>query len=144
MSNPSTLEATFHLTHALKQQLSHHLEAENLPITPMHVRVMMIIYKQANCTAIDIVNVVNRDKAQITRLIKGLIEQGLVERTSNPDDKRSQLLMLTKQGEVIQARLMKLSGGTQQALAKGIDPEDLATFAKVAQKMTQNLAALNT
>jgi len=136
----TTIETTFYLAHAIKQQLGTQLEAQQLGIAPMHVRVLKVIHKRQSCTAIDIANLFKRDKAQITRLIKGLIDQGLVKKESNPDDKRSQLLVLTPQGEAVQESLLSISKTMQNQMTQGIDEEDLETFIKVAQAMTKNLA----
>lgn len=141
MLNASTVEAALHLTHTIKQHLDRQLEEQQLGITPMHVRMMMIIYKHSPCTAQDIVGRVKRDKAQITRLIKGLINQGLVEQKPNPKDKRSQLLELTDEGKVTQKALLKFAAETQAVISQGIDAAALENFVKVAQKMTSNLSS---
>ncbi|WP_049722535.1 MarR family winged helix-turn-helix transcriptional regulator [Gilvimarinus polysaccharolyticus] len=140
MFNAISIEATFYLAHAIKQQLGSQLEAHQLGIAPMHVRVLKIIHKRKSCTAIDIANLFKRDKAQITRLLKGLIDQGLVKKESNPEDKRSQLLVLTPQGKALQEDLLSISEQMQKQMTQDIDEKDLDVFIKVAQTMTKNLA----
>lgn len=141
MSNAIYIEATFHLAHAIKQQLGHQLEIQQLGIAPMHVRVLKIIHQRKSCTSIDIANLFKRDKAQITRLIKGLLDQGLVCKQSNPEDKRSQLLVLSSQGVALQENLLSISKKMENQMTQGIDEKDLNTFIKVAQKITKNLAS---
>ncbi|MEG3767341.1 MarR family winged helix-turn-helix transcriptional regulator [Alteromonas sp. 14N.309.X.WAT.G.H12] len=136
----NTIEATFHLAHAIKQQFCSELDARKLNITPMHGRVLKIIHKKKTTTAVDIAGFFKRDKAQITRLVTHLIAQGLVKKEANPHDKRSQLLALTPQGEALQESLFAFSQQMQQQMTQDIDPEALATFVKVAQKMTDNMA----
>ncbi len=139
MFNAITVEATFHLAHAIKQQLNSQLETQKLGIAAMHVRVLKVIGKSNSSTAIDISGLFKRDKAQITRLVNQLIDQGFVQKTPNPDDKRSQLLELTSTGRALQERLRTLSDDMENQMAQGIEAEDLDTFKKVAQKMTRNL-----
>ncbi|MEH6562000.1 MAG: MarR family transcriptional regulator [Marinobacter sp.] len=141
MFNAITVEATFHLAHAIKQQLNSQLETQKLGIAAMHVRVLKVIGKSNSSTAIDIAGLFKRDKAQITRLVNQLIDQGFVQKTPNPDDKRSQLLELTSAGRALQERLRTLSDDMENQMAQGIEAEDLDTFTKVAQKMTRNLAS---
>ncbi|WP_339673648.1 MarR family transcriptional regulator [Dasania marina] len=138
--NINALEATFHLSHAIKQHLGSQLEAKNLNIAPMHVRVLKVINKHQSCTAIDIASFFKRDKAQITRLVKQLIELDFVKKKPNPEDKRSQLLVLTPQGTALQKSLSVFSEDLQKQITQGINAEDLATFVKVAEKMTSNLS----
>lgn len=139
MSNSKTLDITLHLAQAIKRQLIYQLGIQNINITPMHIHVMKIIYNQPSCTAQDIVCLIRRDKAQITRLIKGLISQGLVQKNPNPKDKRSQLLVLTNQGIIIQEKLLMFSEEMQKNISQGINEQDLETFIKVARRMTANL-----
>jgi DNA-binding MarR family transcriptional regulator len=134
------IETAFNLAHAIKRQLSGQLEAKNLSIAPMHIRVLKIIDKQKSCTAIDIAGFCRRDKAQITRLVKQLIEQGLVRKEPNPDDKRSQFLVLTSQGLALQESLLLFSEEMQKHITQGVNSEDLETFVRVAEQMTKNLA----
>lgn len=42
-----------------------------------------------------------KDKAQLTRLLKGLKEKGLIEETKDPVDKRRTLLTVTPDGIAI-------------------------------------------
>ncbi|MCZ2721574.1 MarR family transcriptional regulator [Marinomonas sp. 15G1-11] len=139
MFNAITIEATFHLAHAIKQQLSSLLENQDLGVASMHVRVLKVIGKSNASTAMDIAGLFKRDKAQITRLINQLIDQGLVQKKPNPDDKRSQLLALTSAGQALQEILRTLSDEMESKMTQGIEAEDLATFTRVAQKMTRNL-----
>jgi len=136
----NAIEATFHLAHAIKQQLASQLEAKKLNLAPMHLRVLKVIAKHECCTAIDIAGFFKRDKAQITRLVKQLIELDFVEKKPNPEDKRSQLLLLTAQGKILQESLSVFSEEMQKQITLGISPEDLAVFVRVAEKMTKNLA----
>ena len=137
------LEATFHLTHAIKQQLSNQLEIKKLGIAPMHIRVLKVINENKSCTAMDIAALFKRDKAQITRLVKQLIDHGYVKKQPNPDDKRSQLLVLTSKGMALQESLLGVSEEMQKQITQGIDSEDLQTFVMVAEKMTKNLTSGN-
>lgn len=139
MFNAMTIETTFHLAHAIKQQLGDQLEAQNLGIATMHVRVLKVISKSNAATAIDIADLFKRDKAQITRVVNQLIDKGLVQKEPNPDDKRSQLLSLTPAGRALQERLRAISDDMEEQIARGIEAADLDTFMKVAQKMTKNL-----
>lgn len=139
MFNAMTIETTFHLAHAIKQQLGDQLEAQNLGIATMHVRVLKVIGKSNAATAIDIADLFKRDKAQITRVVNQLIDKGLVQKEPNPDDKRSQLLSLTSAGRVKQEKLQTLSDYMEDQMTQSIDATDLAVFVKVAQTMTKNL-----
>lgn len=139
MADIGAVETIRCLAHAVKRQLAIQLEVEALGLVPMQVRVMKIIHKRSPCTALDIASFMQRDKAQITRLISGLIDQGLIKKVPNPEDKRSQFLLLTQEGERIQASLSKISRKAEQSMTKGIAEEDIKAFYATTQKMLKNL-----
>ncbi|MEH0669142.1 MarR family winged helix-turn-helix transcriptional regulator [Vibrio owensii] len=140
MSNPKSLDNLFHLVHVLKRQLHEHIEQLELPIAPMHVRVIKIISKQSPCTAMDVVNFLNRDKAQVTRLIKTLIEEGFIEKRPNPEDKRSQCLLTTEKGNEVLAKIKAVDAEIFQKMTLNVSEEELEAFQLVAGKLAENLS----
>lgn len=50
-------------------------------------------------------NSAQRDKAQVTRLLKDLTARGLLEKRENPEDRRSSLLSLSAEGEACYCKL---------------------------------------
>ncbi|MEH0715197.1 MarR family winged helix-turn-helix transcriptional regulator [Vibrio owensii] len=140
MSNPKSLDNLFHLVHVLKRQLHEQIEQLELPIAPMHVRVIKIISKQSPCTAMDVVNFLNRDKAQVTRLIKTLIEEGFIEKRPNPEDKRSQCLLTTEKGNEVLAKIKAVDAEIFQKMTLNVSEEELEAFQVVAGKLAENLS----
>ncbi|PQJ49176.1 MarR family transcriptional regulator [Vibrio jasicida] len=140
MSNPKSLDNLFHLVHVLKRQLHEQVEQLELPIAPMHVRVIKIISKQSPCTAMDVVNFLNRDKAQVTRLIKTLIEEGFIEKRPNPEDKRSQCLLTTEKGNKVLNKIKTVDDEIFQKMTLDVSEEELEAFQLVAGKLAENLS----
>ncbi|MGR5444967.1 MarR family winged helix-turn-helix transcriptional regulator [Vibrio jasicida] len=140
MSNPKSLDNLFHLVHVLKRQLHEQVEQLELPIAPMHVRVIKIISKQSPCTAMDVVNFLNRDKAQVTRLIKTLIEEGFIEKRPNPEDKRSQCLLTTEKGNKVLDKIKTVDDEIFQKMTLDVSEEELEAFQLVAGKLAENLS----
>ncbi|WP_185976764.1 hypothetical protein [Catenovulum sediminis] len=68
----------------------------------------------------------------------------LITKIPNPGDNRSQLLLLTQDGERIQASLAKLTKRAEQVMMDGITEADMQTFYAVAQKMAKNLEESHT
>ncbi|WP_264403129.1 MarR family winged helix-turn-helix transcriptional regulator [Vibrio owensii] len=140
MSNPKSLDNLFNLVHVLKRQLHEQIEQLELPIAPMHVRVIKIISKQSPCTAMDVVNFLNRDKAQVTRLIKTLIEEGFIEKRPNPEDKRSQCLLTTEKGNEVLSKIKTVDAEIFQKMTSNVSEEELEAFQLVAGKLAENLS----
>ncbi len=139
MSDNTSLESIFRLVHSLKRQMSEQIESLDSEIAPMNIRVMKIITKKSPCTAIDIAHFLNRDKAQVTRLVNALINQELVKKSPNPEDKRSQLLVLTSKGGEIMTKVSNIDREMLQRMTKGMNEDELEQFSRIASKMAQNL-----
>jgi DNA-binding MarR family transcriptional regulator len=139
MSEGNSLDSLFKLVHAVKRNVHEKIEALDLDIAPMHVRVLKIITKKPQCTAVDIANFLDRDKAQVTRLLSALIKQELIVKEPNPEDKRSQCLAITERGKAIVDQLSEVDSEMFEKMKIGIDSDELATFERVAKAMAQNL-----
>ncbi|WP_043991470.1 MarR family transcriptional regulator [Vibrio sp. AND4] len=139
MLNPKSLDNLFHLVHALKRQLHEQVEQLELPIAPMHVRVIKIISKQSPCTAMDVVNFLNRDKAQVTRLLQTLIAEGFIEKRPNPEDKRSQCLLTTDKGNKVLDKIKVVDAEIFQKMTLNVSDDELAAFQITTGKLAENL-----
>lgn len=139
MSESKSLESLFQLVHMLKRHMHEHIEQLNLNITPMHLRVLKIINKKQSCTAIDIAQFLNRDKAQVTRLLNELIKQSLIEKVPNPEDKRSQRLLVTSEGMAILSQLETIDSKMNDKMMRGISQKELEEFERITGLMTDNL-----
>ncbi|MBC7003150.1 MarR family transcriptional regulator [Photobacterium sp. BZF1] len=140
MSESKSLESLFQLVHMLKRHMHEHIEQLDLNITPMHLRVLKIINKKQSCTAIDIAQFLNRDKAQVTRLLNELIKQGLIEKVPNPEDKRSQRLLVTSEGMAILAQLETIDSKMNDKMMRGISQKELEEFERITGLMSDNLS----
>ncbi|CAM3241479.1 hypothetical protein VIRA109638_16750 [Vibrio rarus] len=103
MSNSRSLESVFHLVHMLKREMYKQIGSLDLNIAPMHIRVLKIMGKKPVCTAIDIAHFLDRDKAQVTRLLNSLIDMELIKKVPSLEDKRSQRLLISEKGADIPA-----------------------------------------
>ncbi|GAA4882708.1 MarR family winged helix-turn-helix transcriptional regulator [Ferrimonas pelagia] len=139
MSEQALLGSLFRLAHSLKKQTHQYIEEMDLSIAPMHVRVMKIIQHRAPCTANDVVQYLSRDKAQVTRLLKTLLEEDLIKRIPNPNDKRSQLLSVTSMGEAIMEQIEDSDRITFATMTRNLSEQEIAEFQRVATIMAQNL-----
>lgn len=139
MSNKNSMDSLFQLVHSLKRNMQQQIEALELDIAPMHVRVLKIINNKPQCTAVDIANLLDRDKAQVTRLLNTLLEQTLITKQPNPEDKRSQCLRLTDDGQAIMAKLANIDAVIFEKMKAGLSSQDLDTFQRLARLMTANL-----
>lgn len=141
MQQQYSLDTIFQLGVALKRQMHTQIEALDLGIAPMHMRVIKIVSKKPECTAMDIAKILNRDKAQVTRLLKTLIDQDLILKVPHPEDKRSQILAVTDKGAAGLEMLKVVDKKVVTALTAGISEQELEQFDAVAKKIKANLTS---
>ncbi|MCL9775311.1 MarR family winged helix-turn-helix transcriptional regulator [Vibrio methylphosphonaticus] len=141
MSDRKSLDSVFKLVHSLKRNVQEQIEALDLDIAPMHVRVLKIVTNKPRCTAIDIAHFLDRDKAQVTRLLSSLIKQELIMKEPNPEDKRSQCLRVTDGGQAIMSKISGVDEAMFEKMKDGISKDELKVFQHVARKMVKNLNA---
>ena len=139
MTKELLMGSLFNLKRALARQLTQKIKEQDVGLAPMHVRSMKIIRKQENCTANIIVELLSRDKAQVARLVNELLEKELVNKEANPNDKRSQFLLLTDKGKVVLDQLRPSEREVMKLMTHGIDDKTLEKFTDLLQLMTENL-----
>ncbi|MCU4675247.1 MarR family transcriptional regulator [Catenovulum sp. 2E275] len=134
-------ESLMGLIHQYKKNIRHAVNARELGLTGMHVRVINILARlpKSEATANELVKLLGRDKAQIARLLKELIFNGLVTKQENPLDKRSQLLVLTEQGKQLTQTIKQAEQQILAQMQAGLTPEELSLFNQITLKMMNNL-----
>ncbi|WDE06270.1 MarR family transcriptional regulator [Thalassomonas viridans] len=143
MPEPKIHEVAFRLAFDVKNCLSDTIECVGSGLAPMHMRALRVVWKKQQATALDIAQTLKRDKAQITRLINTLLQDEFVSRIPNPNDKRSQLLMLTDKGKGIFARIEAAEALLATEMTRDITAEDLAIFFKVADQLSDNMMKMS-
>ena len=115
------------------------LRDQGIDIVPMHIKSLFCINRLENCTSVDISDALGRDKAQITRLIKELIEKELVHKIPNPNDKRSQLIELTSHGESSLKKVLAIEATIIEKMHQGMSKEQINQFEQLSRQMLDNL-----
>lgn len=134
-------EALFSLMHIVRNTTLHQLKALGLELSPMHLKSLNVISTIENCTGQKLADFLGRDKAQINRLIKELVNQEFVIKTNNVNDKRSQILTLTPQSEALIKQFKQVEKEVSVEMAKDISPEQIEDFIELTQQFKQNLNA---
>lgn len=139
MNELSLSDPIFDVIHSYKMAMRRSLKAKELGLNRMHVKCLSFIHSSNDCTANDIVNHFKRDKAQVARLIKEMIEKGWLTKSQNPNDKRSQILFLTEQGESLAMLILDTQSILQHKMLRGLTEQEIKVFRSVAFKIADNL-----
>jgi DNA-binding MarR family transcriptional regulator len=109
-----TIDLVLQLSHLLGANLG--AVAGRFGLTPAQVRAVLALDQPAPMR--DLAERLYCDKSNITGIVDGLEDRGLVERTSRPDDRRVKQLVLTEAGRRARADLRALLHGEAPGISR--------------------------
>lgn len=78
-----------------------------------------------------------KNKSVVMRMIDSLEEKGLAKRTVNPEDRRENLLSITDKGAEVVTQYQAIEKRLSNDLLEGIPADEVATFFRVVDLITQ-------
>ncbi len=130
------LSETMHqLMHTYKHLLREGIRQQQLDMPVTHIRTLKGICRNPQSTAQSIAKCMQRDKAQITRALNNLMDAELIEKTDNPLDGRSQLLIPTAKGRQVMTQLDAAEDWAVAQLTQNLKSDELALFLRVSRTM---------
>lgn len=109
---------------------------EGLPGGARAFLVMSHVDKKACQSQISIAEHLDLDKTTLTYLLDALEKEGLVRRTTDPNDRRSRHITLTTTGSSALARFTKAVGEIEHNILGRLGGEDAAQFHQSLMKLT--------
>ncbi|MFT6924875.1 MAG: DNA-binding MarR family transcriptional regulator [Psychromonas sp.] len=140
MKNDTIPDTVLSLSLAYRLAMRSALKANEIGLNLMHVKCLSFIKKHESCTANDIVNYFVKDKAQIARLIKEMIDKNWLKKIANPKDKRSQLLSLTEEGKLLGELISQTQNDVHQKMQENLTAQELQEFERVAKIISANIS----
>lgn len=86
---------------------------------------------------------VEKNPANLTRLIDRLEKKGWIVRGPHPGDRRALLVQITDEGFALKNELMSGAGRVNGQLTAGIDPRKLEIASDVLQQIKENIERLS-
>ncbi|GHE94838.1 MarR family winged helix-turn-helix transcriptional regulator [Thalassotalea profundi] len=132
-------EALFSLVHAVRKNMKHEIKQLALDLSPMHLKSLKVISLIDGCTGQKLADFMDRDKAQINRLIKELVHQELIIKTDNEQDKRSQHIVLSSKGEEMMKMFKNVEKNVFNRMVNDIPSAQIEDFIDTIQLLKINL-----
>ncbi|MDY0288309.1 MAG: MarR family transcriptional regulator [Sphaerochaeta sp.] len=79
------------------------------------------------------------DKANVTRAIRGLVEQGYVTRQRSEVDKRTLLITLTEKGEQVRTEVEEIASAWMQKVRSPLDDDEWKAMETYLQRIANTL-----
>ncbi|MGB1317604.1 MAG: MarR family winged helix-turn-helix transcriptional regulator, partial [Flavobacteriales bacterium] len=87
----------------------------------------------------DLAFLTDRDKTSLTRLLSTMEKKNLVARITSPEDKRVNMVHLTKNGEKVLNEVTPILLDVIMHMQNGISEEDQKTVIGVMKKIQENI-----
>lgn len=123
----------------LNRFLSQQFKSKNIDLTREQWSVLAVLWKSDGCPQQVIADTTSRDKPSITRLIDNLVKEGYVERKSDENDRRLNLIFLTEKGKTIQAKVMEVVNDTIEKATDGLSEEQIFAVRDAFQIVYENI-----
>jgi DNA-binding MarR family transcriptional regulator len=124
------------LAHQATAAMQRSLREAELGLVAMEARTLRFIARHPGCTQNDIVHESGRDKAQIARIIKVLLERDEIRKKTAVGGKRQQL-EVTPVGAKSHEKAETLRTVVAQAMVANISAKERAELERILRRMTQ-------
>lgn len=144
INDTSSLDrAIAYIIHRTSRLLRFHLARffrhMDTPISPEHWFLLFRLYERPGQAQSELADRDLQDHPNITRLIDGLDQHGLVQRLPDPTDRRRTLVSLTEAGTQLMDSLMPHVVAERQRIFRGLSSAELETLVVILRKIEQNL-----
>lgn len=126
----------------IKISLRRMFVAAGLDITPEQWVVLFRLHERQGQSQSELGDRSVKDKTTITRILDRLEHKGLAERHRDPNDRRTQRLFLTPDGEAVLASLMPLVHRFAAHTFDAVDPAERDTILRALDRIEARLDCL--
>src|SRR5947207_14091191 len=124
---------------AIARRLQKKINARGINLTIEQWSVLYHLWKKEGLSQQELCNATFRDKPSITRLVDNLERLNLVKRVASDNDRRINLIYLTKQAQKMQEEAMALAEQTLNEALETVPPEKIDVCKEVLQIVYDNL-----
>ena len=126
---------------AIARRLQKNFKQANLEITIEQWSVLYHLWKEDGLSQQQLCDATFRDKPSITRLVDNLEKLQLVKRVASIDDRRINMIYLTKTAQELQEQTMLVASQTLNEALAGVTNGQIEIAKEVLQMVYDNLAA---
>ena len=124
---------------AIARRLQKNFKLSNVDITIEQWSVLYHLWKEDGMSQQQLCDATFRDKPSITRLVDNLEKLKLVKRVASKDDRRINLIYLTKEAQLLQEQTMEIANQTLNEALEAVSNEQIEIAKEVLQCVYDNL-----
>jgi len=122
-----------------KSQVYMNIALKPYDITAAEQPFLFILYKNSYATQEELSSYLNIDKAATARVIKSLLEKGLVTKQKNDNDKRFNQIFLTEKGNSSREHVLKQLRRWSDILTENLSEESKEATYAALERMVENV-----
>lgn len=142
MENLNLKKSLGHLFHTINLKMRKKLDKQTrkFGLTSSHQFGILLLLSKSNfLTQKQIANATLGDEPTTTRIISKLIKNNFVKKEKNPNDKREQLVSLTKNGEILLNQLTPLAVEGNREIESLITKEEYRVLLAILDKINNGI-----
>ncbi|MGN6341079.1 MAG: MarR family winged helix-turn-helix transcriptional regulator [Ginsengibacter sp.] len=124
---------------AVARRLQKNFKDAGIEITIEQWSVLYHLWKQDGQSQQQLCEATFRDKPSITRLVDNLEKSKLVKRVASKNDRRSNIIFLTKEAKNLEQTTMEVANLTLNEALEGVTKEQIEIAKEVLQIVYENL-----
>ncbi|MEO9051979.1 MAG: MarR family transcriptional regulator [Ginsengibacter sp.] len=125
---------------AVARRLQKNFKDAGVEITIEQWSVLYHLWKEDGQSQQQLCEATFRDKPSITRLVDNLEKSKMVKRVPSKNDRRSNLIFLTKEGKILEQKTMEVANCTLNEALQGVTNGQIEIAKEVLQMVYDNLA----
>lgn len=123
---------------AINRKLFRNFRLNNMDITPEQWTVLLFLWEKDGVSQQELCNATFKDKPSMTRLIDNMEKQNLVVRIASKEDRRANLIHLTRFGRSLEECARRVVNLTLEEALEGVTKEELRVSQEVLKRVFMN------
>ena len=124
---------------AINRKLMKNFREKGITITSEQWTILLFLWEKDGVTQQELCNATFRDKPSMTRLIDVMERQHLVVRISDKNDRRINLIYLTKDGRALEEVALPIANHTLMEALRGVKLEEVKFGQELLRKIFYNI-----
>ena len=127
----------FMIKRLLSFQFSH--EHKSLGLSPSQIELLYIVKHKQSPSLKKLAFIMQLTPGAVTQLVEGLVQDGILQREHDLNDRRVQLISLTKSGETKMTEVQRINEQRAHQISEILTDEELKAMSTIQKKIVDNL-----
>ena len=123
----------------MKQYIAAMLKYSNVDLTPEQFLLIDLLWNRGPLSQYELAILLQKDKNSVTKLVDALERKEYVVREQNPDDRRSNTVILTDKAEILKDDAKSKGIFILERMLQGISEDELKIFLDTLGKLSSNM-----